>query len=251
MVSSRRPGSRPLSAFFLLNSPDRVATGCRGSACNTRPVSRLPGTVWRSWRSRHPGVDLGAPFALWLNLGGSTTRTAEIRRIRVLISLGIAAGLAGFTALYPSRSLGQEARPNPAARQMMTDAAVDRIATESRGILREPSIEAAPLQRRPSSIGPCATRGPRRPTVIRSSPTRGRCPRRKSRMNLELEMSAPVRILTGLGRQPRSRRWPPTLPRPDVTGPSAGYGSRRTQIRMTSSGHSKARAPRSSVPREA
>ena len=144
MVSSRRPGSRPLSAFFLLNSPDRVATGCRGSACNTRPVSRLPGTVWRSWRSRHPGVDLGAPFALWLNLGGSTTRTAEIRRIRVLISLGIAAGLAGFTALYPSRSLGQEARPNPAARQMMTDAAVDRIATESRGILREPSIEAAP-----------------------------------------------------------------------------------------------------------
>ena len=37
MASSGRPGSRPLSAFFLLNSPDRVVTGRRVSA------------VMRSW----------------------------------------------------------------------------------------------------------------------------------------------------------------------------------------------------------
>ena len=60
------------------------------------------------------------------------------------LSLGITAGLAGFIALHPSLSLGQEARPNPTARQMITDAAVARIAAESRGTLREPSIEAAP-----------------------------------------------------------------------------------------------------------
>ena len=60
------------------------------------------------------------------------------------LSLGITAGLAGFIALHPSMSLGQEARPNPATRQMMTDAAVGGIAAESQGTLREPSIEAAP-----------------------------------------------------------------------------------------------------------
>ena len=60
------------------------------------------------------------------------------------LSLGITAGLAGFIALHPSLSLGQEAKPNPAARQMMTDAAVARIAAENRGTLREPPIEAAP-----------------------------------------------------------------------------------------------------------
>ena len=75
---------------------------------------------------------------------GSATQTAKRRRTRVLISLGIAAGLAGFVAVYPSRSLGQEAGPNPAKRRMMIDAAVARIAAESRGTLREPSIEAAP-----------------------------------------------------------------------------------------------------------
>ena len=75
---------------------------------------------------------------------GSATQTAERRRVRVLISLGVSAGLAGFVAVYPSRSLGQEARPSPAVRQMMTEAAVARIAAESRGTLREPAIEAAP-----------------------------------------------------------------------------------------------------------
>ena len=40
VASSGRPGSRPRSAFFLPNSPDRVATGRRGSACNMLPVSR-------------------------------------------------------------------------------------------------------------------------------------------------------------------------------------------------------------------
>ena len=50
------------------------------------------------------------------------------RRLRVLKSLGITAGLTGFVATCPSRSLGQEARPNSAKRQWMTEAAVARIA---------------------------------------------------------------------------------------------------------------------------
>ena len=70
--------------------------------------------------------------------------TAEGRSIRVLMSLGITAGLAGFVAYYPTTSLGQETRPNPTVKSIMTDAAIARIAAESRGILREPPIEAAP-----------------------------------------------------------------------------------------------------------
>ena len=35
VASSGWPGSRPLSAFFLPNSPDRVVTGRRVSTCNT------------------------------------------------------------------------------------------------------------------------------------------------------------------------------------------------------------------------
>ena len=60
------------------------------------------------------------------------------------MSLGITAGLAGFVAYYPTTSLGQEARPNPTVKSIMTDAAIARIAAESRGTLREPPIEAAP-----------------------------------------------------------------------------------------------------------
>ena len=70
--------------------------------------------------------------------------TAEGRSIRVLMSLGITAGLAGFVAYYPTTSLGQETRPNPTVKSIMTDAAIARIAAESRGIIREPPIEAAP-----------------------------------------------------------------------------------------------------------
>ena len=70
--------------------------------------------------------------------------TAEGRSIRVLMSLGITAGLAGFVAYYPTTSLGQEARPNPTVKSIMTDTAIARIAAESRGTLREPPIEAAP-----------------------------------------------------------------------------------------------------------
>ena len=107
------------------------------------------------------------------------------------------------------------------------------------------------LKHRPAAIGPGANRVPRRPTVIRSSPTTVRCSERGSKVRAPSEKSASVRILTGLGRQPRSRRWPPMLPRPDVTGPLAGYDSRRTQIQMILRGHFKARAPRLSVPRGA
>ena len=52
--------------------------------------------------------------------------TAKTRRVRVLISLGIAAGLAGFGAACPSRSLGQETKPNTANRQKVTGAGAAR-----------------------------------------------------------------------------------------------------------------------------
>ena len=75
-------------------------------------------------------------------------RTAEKRRIRVLMLLAIAAGLAGLVAYYASpgkkASPGEEARPTPTGESMMTNAVIARIAAESRGNLREPPIQAAP-----------------------------------------------------------------------------------------------------------
>ena len=69
-------------------------------------------------------------------------RTAEKRRIRVLMLLAIAAGLAGLVAYYASpgkkASPREEARPTPTGESMMTNAAIARIAAESRGNLREP-----------------------------------------------------------------------------------------------------------------
>ena len=75
-------------------------------------------------------------------------RTVERRRIRVFMSLAIAAGLTGLVAYYTSpgekASPAEEARPNPTEKPMMTNAAIARIAAESRGTLREPPIQAAP-----------------------------------------------------------------------------------------------------------
>ena len=54
--------------------------------------------------------------------------TAKRRPIRVLLSLGITAGLAGFAAVCPSRSLGQQTRPDSANRQQVTGAGFARPA---------------------------------------------------------------------------------------------------------------------------
>ena len=80
-------------------------------------------------------------------------RTAEKRRIRGLMPLGIVAGLAGLVAYYTST--GEESKLNPTGESMVTNAAIARTAAESRGILREPPIEAAP---RSSETLPAAKR---------------------------------------------------------------------------------------------
>ena len=70
------------------------------------------------------------------------------------MSLAIAAGLAGLVAYYASP--GGETSPNPTEKSRMTNAAIARIAAESRGTLREPPIQAAPR----SSETPSAVDGP-------------------------------------------------------------------------------------------
>ena len=80
-------------------------------------------------------------------------RTAEKRRTRGLMPLGIVAGLAGLVAYYTST--GEESKLNPTGESMVTNAAIARTAAESRGILREPPIEAAP---RSSETLPAAKR---------------------------------------------------------------------------------------------
>ena len=62
--------------------------------------------------------------------------------------LAIAAGLAGLVAYYASpgekESPGEEARPSPTEKSRMTNAAIARIAAESRGAVQEPQIQAPP-----------------------------------------------------------------------------------------------------------
>ena len=67
------------------------------------------------------------------------------------MSLAIAAGLVAYYA-----SPGGETSPNPTEKSRMTNAAIARIAAESRGTLREPPIQAAPR----SSETPSAVDGP-------------------------------------------------------------------------------------------
>ena len=87
--------------------------------------------------------------------------TAKGKSIRVLIVLGVIAGLAGLVAYYASP--GGETSPNPAEKSMRTNAAIARIAAEGQGTLREPPIQAAP--RSSEALGGFdGTVGPSRPS---------------------------------------------------------------------------------------
>ncbi len=69
-------------------------------------------------------------------------RTANKRTIRVLAPLAVAAGLSGLIAYYMAP--GEEQKPALAGEAMATRAAIARIEAESRGIVREPQIQAPP-----------------------------------------------------------------------------------------------------------
>ena len=175
--------------------------------------------------------------------------TAKGKSIRVLTVLGIIAGLAGLVAYYASP--GAETRPNPAEQSMMTNAAIARIAAEGQGTLREPPIQAAPRSSEALGgfDGTVNNSRPSPPGGYSFASYHGEMLRAQIEGGIDAGGEAPVRILTGLGRPPPLGCWSRKRLWPDVTGPSAGYGSQRTQHRMTWRGRSKARVPRSSVQR--